>query len=448
MQSSEIMNRQKSYFDEGHTKSYLHRKTTLENLKMLLRENENLFLDALQKDLGKSSSEAYMTEIGIIYEEISFALKHLKKWMRAEKVKTSVTHLGSKGFIHKEPYGTVLVIAPWNYPYQLALSPLIGAIAAGNTVILKPSELAPQTALVLEHVLSRFREEIIAVVNGGVETTTELLEQKQDYIFFTGSTHVGKIVMQKAATHLTPVTLELGGKSPLIITKDANIQLAAKRVAFGKWLNAGQTCIAPDYCFVQDEVYDAFKTALESAILDLYGDNPLENPEYGRIVNEAHFKRLLSYAPDAKVDEAKLKMAPYLLEEPDVDSPVMQEEIFGPILPLKRFTEVQDVILFIRERPKPLALYLFTTSREIERKFIFNTSSGGVCINDTLMHISTPYLPFGGVGDSGMGNYHGEASFRTFSHEKSVLRQTNAFDMKFRYPNSKHRENIVRFFLK
>ncbi|WP_088810017.1 MULTISPECIES: aldehyde dehydrogenase [Listeria] len=448
MQISDIMGRQKAYFDEGHTKRFLHRKTTLENLAMLLKENEKLFLEALEKDLGKSNSEAYMTEIGIIYEEISFALKHLKKWMRVEKVKTSLTHVGSKGFIQREPYGTVLVVAPWNYPYQLALAPLIGAIAAGNTVILKPSELAPHTAQVLMHVLSRFREEIIAVVNGGVDVTTELLDQKMDYIFFTGSTHVGKIVMQKAANHLTPVTLELGGKSPLVVMNDANMKLAAKRIAFGKWVNAGQTCIAPDYVLVQDDIYDEFKAELREAITELYGGNPLMNEAYGRIVNEAHFKRLQSYVPDAFVDEANLKMAPYLLEAPDLDSPVMREEIFGPILPLIRFAETEDAIRFIRERPKPLALYLFTASRKIERKFLFKTSSGGVCINDTLMHIATPYLPFGGVGDSGTGNYHGEASFRTFSHEKSVLRQTTAFDMKFRYPNSKYREKLLRFFLK
>ncbi len=448
MQISEIMKRQNAYFDEGHTKRFLHRKTTLENLAMLLKENEKLFLAALEKDLGKSSSEAYMTEIGMIYEEIAFALKHLKKWMRVEKVKTSLTHIGSKGFIHREPYGTVLVIAPWNYPYQLALAPLIGAIAAGNTVIVKPSELAPHTAQVLTHVLSRFREEIIAVVSGGVAETTELLEQKMDYIFFTGSTRVGKIVMQKAANHLTPVTLELGGKSPVVVMKDANISLAAKRIAFGKWTNAGQTCISPDYVLVQEDIYDEFKNALLEAITELYGGNPLASKAYGRIVNDAHFNRLLGYAKDALVDEANLKIAPYLLEEPDLDSSVMQEEIFGPILPIIRFKEAEDAVRFIRERPKPLALYLFTTSREIERKFIFKTSSGGVCINDTLMHVATPYLPFGGVGDSGFGHYHGEASFRTFSHEKSVLRQTNAFDMKFRYPNSKYREKLLRFFLK
>lgn len=448
MEYAEIVRRQKSYFAGNTTKTLEHRLETLRLLEGLLKENEGLFLDALEADLGKSADEAFMTEIGIVYEEIQFMKRHLKQWMKAKKVKTPMTHLGSKGWTILEPYGAVLVIAPWNYPFQLALTPLIGAIASGNTVVLKPSELAPKTADALFQVLSQFREEIMAVVLGDALLTTQLLRQPFDYCFFTGSSRVGKLVMQEAAKQLMPVTLELGGKSPLIVTKEADLKLAAKRVAFGKWINAGQTCIAPDYAFAQEDVYQEFKDELAQAIRKLYGEKPLENEKYGRIVNRAHFDRLIGYAADAQKDEETLKIAPFLLEKPDLDSAVMQEEIFGPILPLYPYRNLEEVLDFIKMRSKPLALYLFTKNRDLERKVLFETSSGSVCINDTLMQISTPYLPFGGVGASGMGSYHGYHSFRTFSHQKSILRQPNWLDFSFRYPHSKWRGKILRLLFK
>lgn len=448
MEYSEIVRRQKEYFAGNATKTLEHRLETLRLLEGLLKKNEAHFLEALEADLGKSADEAFMTEIGIVYEEIRFMKRHLKKWMKAKSVKTAMTHLASKAWTIHEPYGAVLVISPWNYPYQLALTPLIGAIASGNTVVLKPSELAPKTSDMLFQVLSKFREEIIAVVLGDALQTTKLLQEPFDYCFFTGSSRVGKLIMGQVAEQLMPVTLELGGKSPVIVSKDADLKLAAKRVAFGKWLNAGQTCIAPDYAFVDQQVYDQFKQELIIAIRELYGENPLENKNYGRIVNQAHFKRLRSYVDGIQMDEQTLKMAPFLLENPDPDSSVMQEEIFGPILPLYSYQNLEDVLRFIKERPKPLALYLFTKNRELERKVLFETSSGSVCVNDTLMQISTPYLPFGGVGASGMGSYHGYQSFETFSHQKSVLRQPNWLDFGFRYPSSKWRGKILRLIFK
>ncbi len=446
---------QKDFFRTGQTKSKDYRKRMLHTLAVQVRKYEKEICNALKLDLNKSETEAFVTEIGILLEEIKFTLKHLDKWMKPEKVKTAKTHIGSKGIRVAEPYGVTLIIAPWNYPFQLQLAPLIGAIAAGNTAILKPSELTPHTSALLSKLVEEtFDPAYVAVLEGGVSTTSLLLDQPFDYIFFTGSVPVGKIVMEAAAKRLIPVTLELGGKSPCIVDKTANLELAAKRILFGKLINAGQTCIAPDYLFLHQGIKKPFIKELKRVIVNFYGENAIENEEFTKIVNHRHFHRLKRYLSDGEVlfggqtDENKLKINPTLIKPQDLSSPLMTEEIFGPILPILEYDDIQEVIDFINSRPKPLALYLFTTSDQVEKQVIESTSFGGGCINDTLMHIATPYLPFGGVGESGMGTYHGEASFQTFSHFKSVLKQTNRFDFSFRYPNAKNSLKMMKKLMK
>lgn len=450
-----VVRKQKQFFLDGATSSISFRLQQLKKLKEWIKTYEPQILGALQQDLNKAEYEAYTTEIGIILEEIRFVSKHLKRWARPKRVKTALTHLGSKGYRIPEPYGSVLIIAPWNYPFQLAISPLIGAIAAGNTAVIKPSELTPTVAGVLKQLLQEvFPAEYVAVIEGGVEVSTELLNHSFDYIFFTGSVQVGKIVMEAAARKLIPVTLELGGKSPCIVHRDADLQLAAKRIAFGKYTNAGQTCIAPDYLLVHKDIKAGFIKELQKAIIEFFGEQPLEQQNFGRMVSERHFKRLIGFLKEGRIiagggyDQEKLKIEPTLLQDVEWDAQVMQEEIFGPILPILEYEQIADVIQQIRERPKPLALYLFTKDQEIEQEVLKKISFGGGCINDTLMHIATPYLPFGGVGESGLGSYHGEESFKTFSHFKSVLKQTTLFDFSFRYPSSKHGLRIIRKLLK
>ena len=431
---------QREYFHTGETRNADFRMEQLKRLREALIAREKDIMHALAADLNKSEQEAFVTEIGMVYKELSFAIKHLRKWVRPQRVRTAITHTGSRGAIHPEPYGTALIIAPWNYPWQLSVAPLIGAMAAGNTVILKPSELTPTVAGVLASMIREtFAEEYIAVVEGGPEISTQLLAQPVDYIFFTGSTQVGKIVMEAAAKRLIPVTLELGGKSPCIVHEDAPLALTAKRIIFGKFTNAGQTCIAPDYLYVHRSVKDRLVQHMIEAITEFYGADPLESSEYGRIVSGKHFNRLTALLEEGKVlygggaDPEAMKIAPTLMEG-DWEMPVMREEIFGPILPILVYDHPDEVIAAVQARPKPLALYLFTESRAVEEHFLSRISFGGGCVNDTLMHLATPYLPFGGVGESGIGAYHGEHSFHTFSHMKSVLRQTNRFDFSFRYP--------------
>lgn len=451
----DLLANQRKYFSTGQTKPVHFRERQLLNLKQIIKKRETEIMAALSKDLNKSEHEAFSTEIGILLEEINFTLKHIKKWARPESVKTAITHFGTKGKIVPEPFGTVLIIAPWNYPFQLALSPLVGAIAAGNTAVIKPSEYAPAiSALIRELIEEAFPPEYVAVIEGDVKTNQELLKEKFDYIFFTGSVPVGKIVMEAASKHLTPVTLELGGKSPCIVHNDANLRLAARRIAFGKFTNAGQTCIAPDYLLVQKSCKEEFLGLLKEAIRDLFGEHPIQNDNYSRIVTERHFDRLSGFLKEGRMimggreEKSVLKMEPTLLEPFDWEQNVMQEEIFGPILPVLEYDDLNEVIEKVNARPKPLALYLFTESQDTEDKIVGNISYGGGCINDTLMHIATPYLPFGGVGESGMGSYHGKYSFQTFSHYKGVLKQTTKFDLSFRYPTSKNGLKIMRKLLK
>ncbi|MGG0836486.1 aldehyde dehydrogenase [Bacillus paralicheniformis] len=446
---------QKRYFLSGATLAVENRLEQLNILKDAVKKYERDILEALQQDLNKSEHEAYMTEIGIVLEEIRFISRRLKKWAKPKKAKTAVSHIGSKSIVIAEPYGTVLIIAPWNYPFQLAVSPLIGALAAGNTAVIKPSELAPAVSSVISKMMKEiFPPEYVSVIEGGVETNQELLRQKFDYIFFTGSVPVGKVVMEAAAKQLIPVTLELGGKSPCIVHKDADLKLAAQRIVFGKLTNAGQTCIAPDYLLVHKDVKNELMRALKQSIQTFYGKAPESHPAYGKIISERHFERLLRFLHNENIvtggtyQKDALKIAPAIIDEPDWESPIMQEEIFGPLLPVIGYETIEDVIQMVQSRPKPLALYLFTNEKAVQNHILSRISFGGGCINDTLMHTATPYLPFGGVGESGIGSYHGHHSFKTFSHEKSVLKQTNLFDISFRYPSSKNGLRIIKKLLR
>ncbi|TLS36133.1 aldehyde dehydrogenase [Pseudalkalibacillus caeni] len=440
-----LLLKQKDYFAANKTKDVSFRLHQLKKLKKAIQNYEAELIKALKTDLNKSKTEAYMTEIGIIYEEINFVVKHLKDWAKPKTVKTPITHVGSKSKIYPEPYGSVLVIAPWNYPFQLAVAPLIGAMAAGNCAVMKPSELTPETSRVLSRLVQdTFDEEYISVVEGAVETSQALLKEDFDKIFFTGSTAVGKIIMEAAAKTLTPVTLELGGKSPCIVHKDANLELAAKRIVWGKFLNAGQTCVAPDYLLVHHEMKESLLEQMKITIREFYGENALQNENFTHIVSERHFDRLSNFLSDGnlvvggKTERSSLIIEPTILDNISWDDPVMEDEIFGPILPVLTYKNVGDAIEQVNSRPKPLALYVFSEEEEIQQTVIDHISFGGGCINDTVYHLSSPYLPFGGVGASGMGAYHGKGSFDVFSHEKSILKQTTRFDIPLRYPNTKN----------
>ncbi|KIL41271.1 aldehyde dehydrogenase [Gordoniibacillus kamchatkensis] len=447
----ELVSKQRQYFQSGRTLDAEFRLAMLRKLREALRGAEPKLRRALHADLGKSEAEAYMSELGPTLAELSHAIRSLPKWAKPRKVRTPVALIGSRGFIMPEPYGSALIIAPWNYPVFLSLPPLIGAIAAGNCAVLKPSELAPHTSQALRELIGgTFPESYVAVVEGEANVSQALLREKFDYVFFTGSTAIGKKVLEAAAAHLTPATLELGGKSPCIVHGDADIGLAARRIAWGKTLNAGQTCVAPDYVLVQRGIkrhfLDALRTEVERQSRNAAGDAP------PRIVNERHLRRLaaLLEGQDQRIvcggryDAQRLSFEPTLLDEPDPASPVMQEEIFGPIMPVLAYDELEDALRFVRERPKPLALYVFTSSRGVERETLGRLSFGGGCVNDTVLHLSSPYLPFGGVGASGIGSYHGQASFETFSHHKSVLRQTTRFDLPFRYAPGKRTLRLLR----
>ncbi|WP_409346311.1 aldehyde dehydrogenase [Paenibacillus sp. MBLB4367] len=452
---NEMIGCQRSYFASGATYPLEARRERLEALRTSVLRHERRLLSALKQDLNKSEFESYAMEIGLVLSEIRHTLKHLKAWMKPRRLPAPLSHLGSSSFQLAVPYGSVLIIAPWNYPVQLALVPLIGAVAAGNTAVLKPSELAPNVSAALrELVKEAFDPGWVDVAEGGVDVSERLLAEKFDTIFFTGSAAVGKIVMAAAAKHLTPVTLELGGKSPCIVHRDANLKLAAKRIAFGKYMNAGQTCVAPDYVLVDRQVKEPFMKQLREAVTELFGSEPLRNPDYGRIVSRRHFDRLTEFLRGASIpiggqtDEEKLTIAPTVLDDVSWHDPVMEEEIFGPILPVLVYERIDEALAEIGARPKPLALYLFSENRELQRLVTERVSFGGGCINDTIMHFGSPYLPIGGVGDSGMGRYHGRSSFETFSHRKSVLRQTTRFDLPFRYPNSKWGLRLIRKLLK
>jgi len=437
----EVFESQKKVVYSGLLRPLKKRRKLLKTLALTLKQNETALNEAIRLDFGKSAFETYATELALIYKEISLCLNNLDEWAAVRKVPTDLANFPGSSRIYPEPYGNVLVIGAWNYPYQLSLAPVVPAIAAGNAVILKPSELAPHTAALMARlIIAAFPADTLYVQEGGVELTTQLLELPFDKIFFTGSPKVGKIVMAAAARHLTPVTLELGGKSPCIVMDDADLPMAAKRIAWGKFLNAGQTCIAPDYLLLHDRVHDRFLQRLTDMIQKNLGHDPSGSEAYVRIINRRNFDRIQNLIDPSKVyfggqtRADDLYIAPTILSGVTWDDPSMQEEIFGPVLPVLRFDDIDGVIGKIRSLPKPLSLYLFSRNRKIRRKVIDGISFGGGCINDTIMHIANPSLPFGGVGNSGTGAYHGEAGFRAFTHYKSILVKTNLFEPPVKYP--------------
>ena len=456
---SKLTEAQKQFFETGRTRDLAFRICQLQLLADAMRKNETVLEEALKKDLGKSAFESYATEIGFVLADIRYTIQNLQKWSAPKRVRTPLYLFPGKSKIQKEPYGSVLILWPYNYPVQLLAEPLIGAIAAGNCAVLKPSELTPHVSEAMYQIVhSTFKEEYIACVEGGVEVNQELLSQKFDYIFFTGSERVGRIVMKAAAENLTPVTLELGGKSPVIIEKTANIKEAARRIAWGKLMNAGQTCVAPDYVLVDESRKQQFLTEMKTAFSHLYGKEIKKNPDFGRIVNERHMERLQKILEqDAKylfcggeADTLQRYIEPAILDlGKDQNAASMQEELFGPILPVLSYHKLEDAVRFVNKRAKPLALYLFTKKRSAEKFVLERVSSGGVCVNDTISHLINPDLPFGGVGASGMGQYHGKYSFDTFTHEKSVFYKPADWNLPVCYPPfTKGKMNLVKFFLK
>lgn len=413
----------------------------MEKLKQSILGSENKIYEALNKDLGKCRLEGFTTEVGLVLSEIDYMKKNIYKFSKRKKVKTPIMFFGGSSYIIPEPYGTILIIGPWNYPFQLVMNPLVGAIAAGNCAVVKPSELSPKVSSVITHIInSVFAKDYVVSIEGGIDASKELLSQKFDYIFYTGSTAVGKVIMEAAAANLTPVTLELGGKSPCIVDEKVNIKTAARRIAWGKFMNSGQTCVAPDYILVHKKVKKELVENIIASINEFYGPNPIDCKDYAHIINERHFARLLSLMKDGNIlyggnsSQKKLSISPTILDCVCENSKIMQDEIFGPLLPVMEFESIDEAVGFVNSRPKPLALYIFSKDKASIKKVLRDTSSGGVCVNDTINHIITHGLPFGGVGESGMGRYHGKASFDTFSHLKSVLFNQIAYDMRLKYP--------------
>ncbi len=446
-----MVEKQRSFFKSGRTKEVDFRREQLRILRKAIIRNEAAISNALKEDLNKSPFEAYATEIGIILDELKHVLKHVSSWAKPESVRTPIVHFLSSSRIFKEPYGLVLIMSPWNYPFQLTMAPLLGSIAAGNCSIIKPSAYSPNTAEIIEKIIKEsFDESYITVIQGGRNANRSLLDEKFDYIFFTGSVSVGKTVMEAASKHLTPVTLELGGKSPCIVLDDVNVGLAARRIVWGKLLNAGQTCIAPDYILVQRKVKDELAAEMGKQITRFYGKDPCSNPEYPKIINDKHFKRLLNLMKSGNIvfggesDKESGKICPTIIDGVTWKSPIMQEEIFGPLLPVLEFDNLDEAVSQVNEHPKPLALYLFTNNKKNQQYVLNSTSFGGGCINDTIVHLATSNMPFGGVGNSGMGAYHGKASFDTFSHKKSILKKSNLIDIPLRYPPYKNHLKLLK----
>ena len=447
----EIIQQQKEYFNQQKTKSYHDRMETLKKLRDIILKYETRLIKAMQADMAKPEIEAAGGEIWFVLEEIRYAMRHLKRWMKPSKKRTPLLHLRSSSAIYREPFGQVLILAPWNYPFNLLFSPLVGAIAAGNTVILKPSELSPKTAEIMEEMINEnFHVGLMRVVNGGVEIAQSLLSFRFDYIFFTGGPRVGKLVMKAAAEHLTPVTLELGGKSPAIVDESADLEIAARRIVWGKFFNAGQTCIAPDYVLVQKSVHKQFVEKVTQRIRHQFGEEPIKSPDYTRLINESHFKRVAELIDPAKiiyggeVDAETLHITPTILDQVTMNDMIMKEEIFGPILPIIIYEQMDEVLKIIQQNPNPLALYLFTNNKTVVEKVIREVPFGGGCINDTFSQVFNAELPFGGRGNSGMGAYHGKYSFDTFSHQKSVINRKNWPDIPLRYPPYKIENSLMR----
>jgi aldehyde dehydrogenase (NAD+) len=455
LDAAALVARLRATFAGGKTRPLAWRREQLQAMRKMLTEREPELLEALAADLGKPRLEAWATDIGFVISEIDHTLKHLRRWTRPTRVRTPLVTKPARARLVPEPLGVVLVIAPWNYPVQLALAPMVGAIAAGNAVVLKPSEIAPHTSGALAHFLPEYLDpDAIAVVEGAIAETKALLAERFDHIFYTGNGRVGRVVMEAASHHLTPVTLELGGKSPAIVDGSANLDVAARRIAWGKFLNAGQTCIAPDYVLVARDKEDQLVELIRRAIFDFYGNDPKTSPDYARIVSDNQFKRLSgllgsgTVAVGGEQDKGTRYIAPTVLRDIAPDAPAMQEEIFGPLLPVIPVDNADEAIAFVNAKDKPLALYVFAGDRAVADRVVESTSSGGVCVNATLYHVTVPGLPFGGVGESGVGAYHGKASFDVFSHAKPVLKKSTRPDPDLAYPPyTDKKERLMRRFL-
>ena len=452
-----MIEEQKKFFLTGHTKNIEFRKKQLLKLKDKIKHYEKDILKALNLDLGKSEFEAYTNEIGIVLDSINYFVKNIDEWTKPVHVKTPIHFQPAKSFIVREPYGVVLVIGPFNYPFQLVMEPLIGAIIGGNTAVVKPSEATPHTTEIIKNIIEEtFDTSYIRVVEGEKEEVTHLIHATFDYIFFTGSVAVGKVVMRAAAERLTPITLELGGKSPAIVDQTANLDVAAKRIVWGKFNNTGQTCVAPDYLFVHSSIYEKFIKELQKAIVQFYGENAKISGDYGRIVNNRQFDRLQKLLEAEKenitfggeVDADALYIEPTILENIDWTSPIMQDEIFGPILPIMKYDNLKYTLHQIQKLPKPLAAYFFSEHEKAIDYFLEELPFGGGCINDTVTHVGNPYLPFGGVGPSGVNAYHGKASFENFTHPKSIMKRSSKLANNLLFPPYKQKLKLVKTMLK
>ena len=452
-----ILKRQRNYLSSIGIIDVNDRIENLKKLKNSIKKYENNIINALNIDLGKPEFEAYSNEVGFVYSTIDYFIKNLKSWTKVKKVKNDAAQIPGKSYIYKSHYGAVLIIGPYNYPFQLLIEPLIGAISGGNTVILKPSEYATKTEAIVEKIIKEtFDEKYIAVVTGDYKVNSQLLDLEFDYIFFTGSVNVGKIVMEKASKHLTPVTLELGGKSPVIVDNTANLKVSAKRILWGKLTNAGQTCVAPDYILAYEDIYEELIKEFEKVIIEFYGQDIINSKDFGRIINDRHMNRLNAILERDKnkitfggeVDFEKRYISPTIIRDVTLEDAVMNEEIFGPIIPVIKYKNMEDIKYYISHHKNPLALYVFSEDENFSEDIINRFSFGGGCVNDTISHVASAYLPFGGIGSSGMGNYHGKASFDTFTHTKSIVKKSTKIDLKLVFPPYKDKIKLIKKVMK
>lgn len=459
MNKEEIINiveTQKEYFNSGATRNIKNRKVLLKKLKQEIIANEEELFQALKKDLGKSASESYMCEVGLVLSELSYVIKHINKFCKKRRVKTPLSQFHSKSFELAVPYGNVLVMSPWNYPFLLSIDPIIEAVAAGNTVVLKTSEYSPYSNIAIKNLIEKvFEPGLVSVVFGGYEENSVLINTKFDYVFFTGSKHVGKIVYQKASENLTPCTLELGGKSPCIVDETANLKLAARRIVFGKYLNCGQTCVAPDYLYCQESIKDELLKYIKEEIEKQYGASPLKNNDYGKIITQKHYNRVSSLIDDNKVIyggekiDSQLKISPTIMDNVSFNDKIMQEEIFGPILPVLTYSNFSEVKENVTKKDTPLACYIFSSNKKTINDVLYNIDFGGGCVNDTIIHLATSEMRFGGLKDSGLGSYHGKTGFDTFSHYKSIVDKKTWIDLSMRYqPYNSFKDYLIKKFLK
>lgn len=451
-----LVDKQRTFFETGATLAVDGRVRALSKLRKTVVKYESEIYAALKADLGKGMTESYMCEVGFTLSELSYMIKHTGKFAADQRVATPLMHFASKSYMKMSPYGVVLIMSPWNYPFMLTMEPLVDAIAAGNTVIVKPSAYSPHTSEIMKKIIEEcFKPEYVAVVTGGRAENQCLLGEKFDYIFFTGSQGVGKEVMRHASEHLTPVTLELGGKSPCIVDESANLKLAARRIVFGKYLNCGQTCVAPDYLYCAESIKEELLKEIRAEIVRQFGREPLANENYGKIINEKHFARLRGLMEGTEIvcggksDKDAFRIEPTVLDKVTWESPVMQEEIFGPLLPVLTFKTIEEAARTVNAKQHPLALYFFSRKKDRIAYMTEHCQFGGGCVNDTIVHLATSNMPFGGVGASGMGGYHGKYGFETFSHRKSILDKKTWLDLPMRYqPYTKFNEKLIRMFLK